>query len=71
MTPTLKLRDTQHFNFFVDVKVWFYIKKNCLVLRMQFTSNVDGTPTLKSPFKVGGSSIIEVNTYVGPNSFFI
>ena len=36
-----------------------------------FTSNVDGTPTLKSLFKVDVSSVIEVNMHVGPSSFYV
>ena len=49
--PTLKLKYSQSFRFFAHVEVSFFMK-NCLVLRMWFTSNVDGTSTLKRLFKV-------------------
>ena len=37
------------------------MQKKCLVLRMQFTSNADGMPTLKRLFKVGVPSSLELN----------
>ena len=41
--------------------MWFYIKKNCLVVLIQFTSNPDRTLALESLSKAGIPLGLELN----------
>ena len=68
MNLTLKIRDSQSFRFFADFKLWF-LHKNCLVPRMQFTYDANGTLTLKNLFKAGVPFALESNYARGTKQF--